>query len=70
MVGAAVTACEKETDQIGLSLPSPHASACGMGIVHTLLARGVSDMGRQELPANWAQAGFRGIGVDEPYVLI
>ena len=25
------------SDQIGLSLPSPHASRCGMGIVHTLL---------------------------------
>ena len=31
------------SDQIGLSLPSPHASTCGMGIVHTLLTRRVTD---------------------------
>ena len=30
------------SDQIGLSLPSPRASACGMGIVHTFLTQEVS----------------------------
>ena len=30
------------SDQIGLSLPSPHALACGMGIVHTPPSRRVS----------------------------
>ena len=54
------------SDQIGLSLPSPRASACGMGIVHTFLTQEVSDN-----PAgNRGPGGTGGLGVDETYVLI
>ena len=57
------------SDQIGLSLPSPHASTCGMGIVHTLLTRGVTDSPARVV-SELSSSRIRGIGVDEPYVLI
>ena len=57
------------SDQIGLSLPSPHASTCGMGVVHTLLTRGVTDSPARVV-SELSSSRIRGIGVDEPYVLI
>ena len=41
------------SDQIGLSLPSPHASTCGMGVVHTLLTQGVSSLTTPALTPNF-----------------
>ena len=51
------------SDQIGLSLPSPHASTCGMGIVHTLLTRRVTDSPARVV-SELSSSRIRGIGVE------
>ena len=57
------------SDQIGLSLPSPHASTCGMGVVHTLPTQRVT-VNSTRAASELVSSRDRGIGVDEPYLLI
>ena len=51
------------SDQIGLSLLSPHASTCGMCVVHTLLTRGVTDSPARVV-SELSSSRIRGIGVE------
>ena len=47
----------------------PYASTCGMGVVHTLLTQRVSD-NPTRAASELVSSRDRGIGVDEPYLLI